>query len=357
LKEFFIGDLKIPVPIIQGGMGIGVSLSGLASAVANEGGIGTIATVGAGMLNGNSNKDIRKSNIDGVIHEIRRARQLSNGVLAVNIMSVLTDYSELVKVSIEENIDIIFSGAGLPLDLPKYKIKESKTKLVPIVSSGRAAEIIANKWIQNFNYIPDAFVIEGPEAGGHLGYKLSDLETQNHNLKDLLQDVLKVTSEISAKHNREIPVIAAGGIDSGAKMREFIELGATAIQMGTIFISTKECDASDKFKNAFFEAKEGDIKLLQSPVGLPGRAIGNEFLNAAERGEKRPTKCKYHCIKTCNPKTTNFCIADALLSAFYGDFDSGFAFSGANGYKINSMTTVKELFQRLKKEFHANSNH
>ncbi len=352
MKSFQIGDLTIPVPIIQGGMGIGISLSGLASAVAKEGGIGTIAAVGTGLIHGTPDKSYRQNNIEGLIGEIRKARQLTTGVLAVNIMSVLSNFSDLVQTSIKEKIDIIFSGAGLPLDLPKYKTNGSVTKLVPIVSSGRAALIIAKKWLQNYNYLPDAFVVEGPEAGGHLGFSFNDLETNKYNLQTIVQDVLKVIKDLKSTYNKEIPVIAGGGVTSGGQINKLFNLGVSGVQLGTSFIPTQECDASNNFKQAVIDAVQKKIRLIKSPVGMPGRAIENDFLLAAERGEKRPEKCKYRCIKSCNPKTTNYCIADALLSAYYGKFDAGFAFSGAKGYNIKSITTVKEVFERLKKEFY-----
>ncbi|MBN2165902.1 MAG: nitronate monooxygenase [Marinilabiliaceae bacterium] len=351
MKSFQIGDITIPVPIVQGGMGIGISLSGLASAVATAGGIGTIATVGVGLIHGTPDKSFRQNNIDGVIREIRKARQLTNGVLAVNIMSVLTNFDDLVRTSIDEKIDVIFSGAGLPLDLPKYKTEGCNTKLVPIVSSGRAAQVIAQKWLHNFNYLPDAFVVEGPEAGGHLGFSYNDLNAGKHNLDSLVKDVLKITGELAVTHNRNIPVIAGGGIINGKRIHEILSLGASAVQLGSSFIATKECDASDEFKEVIINASEKDIRLIQSPVGLPGRAVENEFLLAAERGEKRPKSCKFNCIKSCNPKTTSYCIADALYSAYYGRFDSGFAFSGAKAYQIKAITTVDEVFQRMIREY------
>lgn len=333
-------------------MGIGISLSKLAAAVANEGGIGTISAVGIGLIHGNPEKSMRQNHIDGLIYEISKARQLTSGVLAVNIMSVLTNFSDLVHTAIKEKIDIIFSGAGLPLDLPKYLTKESQTKLVPIVSSGRAALIIAKKWVTKYNYIPDAFVVEGPEAGGHLGFSINDLKKKKHNLAALVKEVLAVTKKITSEYNKEVPVIAAGGLTNGKQIRELLNLGASGIQFGTSFIATKECDASPEFKKAFMNSSSKDIRLIESPVGLPGRAIENEFLLAAERGEKRPAKCKYHCIKSCNPKTTNYCIADALLSAYKGKFDSGFAFSGSQGYNLKSITSVKDLFQRFIREYY-----
>ncbi len=351
MKSFKIGDLTIPVPIVQGGMGIGISLSGLASAVAKEGGIGTIAAVGTGLIHGTPDKSYRQNNIEGLIGEIRKARQATTGVLAVNIMSVLSNFSDLVQTSIKEKIDIIFSGAGLPLDLPKYKTKDSDTKLVPIVSSGRAALIIAKKWWQNFNYLPDAFVVEGPEAGGHLGFSFNDLEKNKYNLQTIVQEVLEITKDLKAKFKKEVPVIAGGGITTGGQISNLFNLGVSGVQLGTSFIPTRECDASTNFKQAFIDAVQKKIRLIKSPVGLPGRAIENDFLLAADRGEKRPEKCKYRCIKSCNPKTTSYCIAEALLSAYHGKFESGFAFSGAKGYSIKSITTVKEVFERLKDEF------
>ncbi|NBC83397.1 MAG: nitronate monooxygenase [Bacteroidetes bacterium] len=350
MKPFQIGDLTIPVPIVQGGMGVGISLSGLASAVASAGGIGTIATVGIGLIQGTPDKSFRQNNKEGVINEIRKARRLSNGILAVNIMSVLTNFSELVETAIQEKIDIIFSGAGLPLDLPKYKPKDSRTKLVPIVSSGRAAQIIARKWLQNYNYVPDAFVVEGPQAGGHLGFSYEDLESNKYTLEELVAEVVPLAEKLSADHHRIIPVIAGGGITSGAQIRNIMELGVSAVQIGSSFIATNECDASIDFKRAIIDATPNDIRWIKSPVGLPGRAIINEFLLAAERGEKRPRNCKFNCIKSCDPKTTAYCIADALSSAYHGDFESGFAFSGMNAHTINAITSVEEVIQRLTAE-------
>ena len=342
MRSLQIGDLTIPIPIVQGGMGIGISMSGLASAVARAGGIGVIASVGLGLIHGSEGKSYRQNNIDGLIGEIRKARQKTSGVLGVNIMSVLTNYGDLVETAISEKIDVIFSGAGLPLDLPKYKTPDSKTKLVPIVSSGRAAELIAKKWWQNYNYVPDAFVLEGPKAGGHLGFSFSDLENKTQTLEGLLPEVVKVAAELESNHNISVPIIAGGGITTGYQIAELLNLGASAVQIGTCFIATHECDANHAFKEAIVNAGEGNIKIIQSPVGLPGRAINNEFLLAASRGEKQPKNCKYNCIKSCDPKTTKYCITDALLAAYNGKFDSGFAFTGANfqGFFIDVFSYV-----------------
>lgn len=351
MNSFNIGNLKIPVPIIQGGMGIGISLSGLASAVANMGGIGVISTVGIGLARNYPANNFRKNNIDAIRAEIRKARELTKGVLGVNIMAVLTNFSDIVKTVIEEKIDIIFAGAGLPLDLPKYLREGFKTKLVPIISSGRAASIISKKWIQNFNYVPDAFVVEGPKAGGHLGFKADELENENNKLENLVTDVLEVTNELKAKYNRDIPVIAAGGIYTGDDMFQIMQKGASAVQLGTRFVATEECDASENFKRAFIRAKEEDIQIIKSPVGMPGRSIYNRFLRDAHNGLRKPKNCHYNCIKSCNPKTTLYCIADALFAAYKGNLKDGFAFTGTNAGKIIKISTVRAIFDELKKEF------
>jgi nitronate monooxygenase len=351
VKALKIGDLKIPVPIIQGGMGVGISMSRLASAVANKGGIGIIATVAIGLTDDTLKANYKKRNIEGVRNEIRKARELTHGVLGVNIMSVLTDFSEMVKTSIEEGIDIIFSGAGLPLDLPKYLVNGSKTKLVPIVSSGRAANILCTKWQQNYNYLPDALVVEGPKAGGHLGFKANALEDISNTLENLVEEVVKVAKEFKAKFNKEIPVIAAGGIYTGDDIYKIMERGASAVQLGTRFVATEECDASQEFKDAFIQARDEDIRIIKSPVGMPGRSIFNNFLDEAIKGNRRPKFCRHHCIKSCDPKTTNYCIADALLEAYRGNLNNGFVFTGVNGGRVEKISTVSEIFEELTSEY------
>jgi nitronate monooxygenase len=332
-------------------MGIGISLSGLASAVANMGGVGVISTVGIGLINNNANLSYRINNIDAIREEIRKARAKTVGVLGVNIMSVITNFSDMVKTSIEEGIDIIFSGAGLPLDLPKYLEEGIKTKLVPIVSSARAATIICQKWKQNFNFLPDAFVVEGPKAGGHLGFKSTGLEDENNKLEHILADVLEVSRDMKEKYNKEIPVIAAGGIYSGNDMFNMLKLGASGVQMGTRFVATEECDASIEFKEAFVKAKEEDIQIVKSPVGMPGRTIFNNFLKEAFQGERKPASCKHNCIKSCNPKTTSYCISEALLQAYRGNMADGFAFTGTNAGKVEGISTVGQVFTDLSDEY------
>jgi NAD(P)H-dependent flavin oxidoreductase YrpB (nitropropane dioxygenase family) len=351
MNELKIGDLVAKVPIIQGGMAVGISVSGLASAVANAGGIGVIATAGIGHLNMNPRTNYVQVNSDALTVEIRKAKEKSKGIIGVNIMVALSNYAEQVTVAINEGIDIIFSGAGLPLSLPSYLPEGNKTKLVPIVSSGKAAAIIARRWIDKYNYIPDAIVLEGPRAGGHLGFKKENLFNPKYELENLLPDVLKQAKLLEDKYNKPIPVIPAGGIYTGADIYKFIKMGASGVQMATRFVATYECDASDEFKNSYLQAKEEDIVIIDSPVGMPGRAIRNQFLTDVERGQKKPFKCPFHCIITCNVKDAPYCIAEALLNAKEGRINDGFAFSGANVYRVNDIVHVKDLISSLEAEY------
>jgi nitronate monooxygenase len=346
-----IGDLIAKVPIIQGGMGVGISLSRLASAVANEGGIGVIAAAMIGISEPDIATDGRNANIRALRREIRAAKEMTKGILGVNIMTALTNFSDLVKTSIDEGIDIIFSGAGLPTDLPGYLKEGCKTKLVPIVSSGRAAALICKKWIQKFNYIPNAFVVEGPKAGGHLGFKTEEIDNPEFSLENLVKNVLAAIKPFEKKFKKSIPVIAAGGIFTGADIKKFLKMGASGVQMGTRFVATHECDADEGFKQAFLPAKEEDMVIIKSPLGLPGRAIRNDFLEEVKKGKKTPFKCPYHCLKTCDYLKSPYCIAIALLNAKKGRLNKGFAFAGKNAFRVGEIVSVKELIQTLRQEF------
>lgn len=351
MKAFKIGDLNISIPVIQGGMGIGISLSGLASAVANEGGVGVISAVGIGMFDKDYARDFIGANIRALRNEIKAAREKTNGIIGVNIMVALTNFADMVKTSIAEKADIIFSGAGLPLNLPSYLTKEAKTKLVPIVSSGRAAQVICKKWKETYDYLPDAIVVEGPKAGGHLGFKREQLDDPEFELEKLVPDVINHVRPFEEKYNVSIPVIAAGGIYSGADIKKILDLGASGVQMGTRFVTTNECDASEKFKLAYINAVESDLQIIQSPVGMPGRAIRNEFIDKINRGEKKPVKCPYKCLKTCSIEKTPYCIFAALLNAMKGNFFNGYAFAGTNAWRSSKIISVKETFDALKNEF------
>lgn len=346
-----IGDLVSSVPIIQGGMGVGISMSGLASAVANEGGIGIIATAMIGIDEPDVSANPVAANIRALKREIRKARTMTKGIIGVNIMVALTHYAELVKASVEEAVDIIISGAGLPLDLPGYLVEGAKTKLVPIVSSARAAKILCQKWLSKYNRLPDAFVVEGPKAGGHLGFKKEQINDPEFTLEKLVKEVIDTVSDIAVKRDTIIPVIAAGGIYTGEDIRKMLNLGAAGVQMGTRFVATFECDAAFEFKKAYLDAKEEDLIIINSPVGLPGRALHNKFLDDVENGIKKPFRCPYHCIKTCDIENSPYCIALALAGAKKGKFKSGFAFAGANAYRINEIVSVKDLIRSLQLEF------
>ncbi|OJU12410.1 MAG: 2-nitropropane dioxygenase [Clostridiales bacterium 43-6] len=350
-KELVIGDLKAKLPVVQGGMGIGISLSGLSSAVANQGGIGVIGTAGIGLFETDAYSNYFEANIRALKNEIRKAREKTQGILGVNIMVALSNFADVVKTSIEEKIDIIFSGAGLPLNLPEFLQGSKHTKLVPIVSSGRAASIIMRKWIDKYKYVPDAIVVEGPKAGGHLGFKPDQLDDPNYSLDHILTDVLHTVTPVSEKYAKKIPVIAGGGIYTGSDIRKFIEMGASGVQMGTRFVTTEECDAAEGFKKAYVNAREEDISIIKSPVGLPGRVIRNQFVEQIELGERIPYKCPYHCIVTCDYKNSPYCIALALINAQKGNLNNGFAFAGTNAYQADRIIKVEDLISELTSEY------
>jgi nitronate monooxygenase len=346
-----IGDLISRIPIIQGGMGVGISLAGLASAVANEGGIGVIAAAMIGIDEPDITANPTEANIRALKREIRKARELTGGIIGVNIMVAMTHYADLVKASIEEGVDIIISGAGLPMDLPGYLVNGAKTRLVPIVSSARAAKLICQKWLAKHNYLPDAFVVEGPKAGGHLGFKKEQIDDPDYALDKLVKEVIESVKPFAAERNTTIPVIAAGGVFTGGDIREMLNLGAAGVQMGTRFVGTYECDASPGFKEAYLNARKENLVIIKSPVGLPGRAISNQFLDEVENGNKKPFKCPYQCIKTCDTAKSPYCIALALAGAKKGKFKNGFAFAGANAYRVNEIVSVKDLIRSLQLEY------
>ncbi len=350
-KELKIGGLTIPVPVIQGGMGVGISLSGLAVSVANQGGVGVISAAGLALVHRNSSVGYLDASIEGLRKEIRTAKEKTRGIIGVNVMMAMTNFADLIRTSIAEKADIIFSGAGLPLDLPKFLMPDSVTKLVPIVSSGRAAKIICEKWKSLFNYLPDAIVVEGPKAGGHLGFKRNQIDDQQYSLEELVPQVVSTVKVFEDKCDCKIPVIAAGGIYNGKDIYNIMSKGASGVQMGTRFVTTTECDASDAFKQSYIDAEQQDIEIINSPVGMPGRAVKNNFINKVKEGLKTPVKCPFHCIKSCNVSSSPYCIINALYSAYKGNMKSGFAFAGSNAYLATRIISVKEVFHELIDEF------
>ena len=351
MKKLNIGNLSISVPIVQGGMGVGISLSGLASAVANEGGVGVISSAGLGLLYRNLSKDYIQASIMGLKEELRKAREKTKGVIGVNVMVAMSNFADMVKTAIAEKADIIFSGAGLPLNLPSFLQKDSVTKLVPIVSSARAARVIAEKWHNLYNYLPDAFVVEGPKAGGHLGFKDEQINDEHFSLEHILPEVIDEVKDIETHYGKSIPVIVAGGIYTGEDIKRFMDMGAAGVQMGTRFVTTEECDASDIFKQTYIEAKQEDIQIIKSPVGMPGRAIFSKFIQKVKEGQKQPKTCMCKCIKTCDISKSPYCIIAALYNAFKGNMDNGYAFAGANAFRATKIVSVKETFRSLLDEY------
>ena len=353
MKELKIGNLVAKVPIVQGGMGVGISLSGLASAVANAGGVGVISAAGLGLIYNDISKNFNDACIHGLKQELRKAREATRGIIGVNIMVALSNFADMVRTSIEEKADIIFAGAGLPLNLPSFLKPNSVTKLVPIVSSARALKLICRRWIGEYGYTPDAVVVEGPKAGGHLGYSHEQINDENYSLENIVPEVVTAAREIGEQQGKFIPVIAGGGIYTGEDIYNITSLGADGVQMGTRFVTTDECDASKEFKQSYIDARKEDIEIIQSPVGMPGRAIHNNFLQKVKEGLKQPKACPFNCIKTCDVTHSPYCIMLALYNAYKGKMENGYAFCGSNAWRTDKIVSIKELIATLKAEFNA----
>ena len=323
-----------------------VSKANLAAAVANEGCAGVIATVGLGNFEHAPGSEFVELNRVALQDEIRKTRQMTNGIIGANVMVALSNYESLVKTCVEEKVDIIISGAGLPLQLPAYTA-ETDIKLVPMVSSARSLKLICRKWMKDFNRCPDAVVIEGGKAGGHLGYTLEQLEKNNPTLDEILADVLQLMQQLPTP----FPVIVAGGIFTGEEMAHYLKLGASGVQMATRFVCTEECDVDMKFKQAYLDAGPEDTTLIKSPVGMPGRVINNAFVKKINAGQTIPFKCKYRCLKSCNPAVAPYCIAEVLAKAAEGKLDEAFAFAGSNAWRCNEIVSVKSLIQKIMQEY------
>lgn len=346
-----IDDLQSELPIIQGGMGIGISGANLASAVAEEGAIGVISSVGLCALNTDSSMDNKTASKEIFRKEIRLAKSKTKGILGVNIMVAISDFDELVNIAVNEKADLIIVGGGLPLKNPVRKLGDIKTKILLKVSSARAANLVFKLWEKNHSNIPDGVVVEGPLAGGHLGFKPEDLELPQNKLERLIPEVIQAVIPFRNKFKKDIPVIAAGGIYTGADMCKFMKLGANAVKMATRFVATNECDASDEFKQAYINCKKEDIGIIQSPVGLPGRVIINDFTKKIVAGYKKPFNCPWQCLKNCNYKTAPYCISTALANAKIGNLKEGFVFAGANAYMVDKIISVKELIKTIMQEY------
>ena len=344
-----IGNLTAKIPIIQGGMGIGVSSSRLASAVANEGGIGIISAAQLGYDEPDFKKNPLEANLRSLKKHITLAKAKSpNGIIGINAMVATNNYEEHIKTAIEAGADLIISGAGLPTMLPKI-VKGYDVKIAPIVSSLKAAKVILKLWDKHDHVAPDFIVIEGPKAGGHLGFRLDELNDENFDFDKTVTDIINETKKYEEKYDKKIPIVVGGGVFDGKDIAHYLRLGASGVQMATRFVVTEECDASQEFKDAYINSTRDSIQIVKSPVGMPGRAIGNNFVKKASEGPLKVTHC-YNCLTPCNPANTPYCISQALINAVNGNIENGLVFCGENAYRINKMTTVKELIIELVEE-------
>ncbi|HWT75778.1 MAG TPA: nitronate monooxygenase family protein [Mobilitalea sp.] len=348
MKPLIIGDLIARIPIIQGGMGVGVSRSRLAGAVAQEGGIGIISTAQIGYDEPDFNRHQIESNLFAIKKHIKLAKDIANGgIVGVNIMVATKQYDRYVKAACEGGADVIISGAGLPVSLPEL-VKGFKTKIAPIVSSIRAAAVILKMWDKKYNTTADFIVIEGPRAGGHLGFSKEQLDHIDELDYDTeMKGIIECKKEYEAKYNRDIPVVIAGGIFDKEDIMHAMELGADGVQIATRFVVTEECDASQEYKDAYLAAKKEDIKIVISPVGMPGRALMNPFLQSVDTNGRIAVKKCFNCLEHCNPKDTPYCITKALINAVEGNIKEGLIFCGDNVHRLTKMTTVKELLAEL----------
>ncbi len=370
VKPLKIGHYTVKYPIIQGGMGVGISLSSLAGAVANAGGIGIISTAQIGFKKPEFAKNPLAANLKAIHEEFAKARMIApEGVLGFNIMVATKEYGQYVKEAVKAGANVIISGAGLPVDMPKFVaeaeeelradgIKKQSTMIAPIVSSVKSAAVICRMWDRKHKTVPDFVVIEGPCAGGHLGFSREQLtefgadtesvsKTYKQNkYKDEIRGIIKTVKEFADKYKKEIPVIVAGGIYDHKDVINQLELGADGVQVATRFVTTEECDADLAYKQAYISAKENDIVIVKSPVGMPGRAIKNRFLERVQEGKIPVTQC-FRCLTHCNPAETPYCITRALINAAEGNIDDALLFCGSNAYRSTRIETVSEVMKEL----------
>lgn len=342
-----IGDLVAEKPLVQGGMGVGISLSGLAGAVAAQGGIGMISGVQMGFREDDFRKNTLEANMRVMEREVRRAKEIANGqgIVGMNIMVAINNYAETVKAAVKSGIDLIVCGAGLPLSLPKL-VEGAKVKIAPIVSSGRAARVVLKSWVQKYSRLPDLVVVEGAKAGGHLGFKREELIDGSFKaLGDIVAEVKAELKPYEDEHHVSIPVVAGGGVRDAAEFSSLLEQGANGVQVATPFIATEECDAAQAYKEVYVRAKDEDLRIVQSPAGMPGRAIFSPLLERLEHGREAIKYCT-RCLAPCNPATTPYCITQALMSAADGNWEEGLFFAGTGVGLIDRISNVKDVFAK-----------
>lgn len=347
LKPLKIGNLIAKIPVVQGGMGVGVSLSGLAGAVAKEGGVGIISTAQIGYKEDGFEADPIGTNLRAIETEVKKARAIApKGIIGVNIMVATRQYEEYVKAAVKAGVDLIISGAGLPMTLPELT-KGFATRLAPIVSSLKSVQVIWKYWEKKYNVAPDMVVIEGPKAGGHLGFSYEQLQDiPGLNFEEEIKKIINFVKENAARIGKEISVVVAGGIYDRKDAERAIELGADGVQMATRFVTTHECDASMEYKQSYIDAKEEDIIIVKSPVGMPGRAIKNPFMDKAALGQVPHGKC-HLCISTCKPAETPYCITEALVNAVTGNTENALLFCGTNAYRATKLESVADIMREF----------
>lgn len=357
LNALKIGKYTIEYPIVQGGMGLGISWDKLAGTVSLEGGLGVISSVGTGYY---ENTHFSKKNINTRPFEtenfysktalttiVENARKICGSKpLAMNILYAINDYERVIKDSCEAGVNIIITGAGLPTNMPEFTADYPDVALVPIVSSAKALKIICKRWTQRYNRLPDAIVVEGPLSGGHQGFTYEQCSQEEYQLENL---IAPIKEEIKAWG--DFPLIAAGGIWDRSDIDKMIALGADGVQMGTRFIGTHECDADKNFKEVLLKAQKEDIQLFKSPVGYPARGVRTNLIRMVEKREGPAIRCISNCVSPCHrgqeAKAVGYCIADSLSDAYMGKLETGLFFTGANGFKLNEIISVKELIAKL----------
>ena len=346
-----MGNIEAKVPLIQGGMGVGISLGRLAGAVAKEGGIGIISAAQIGFKEPDFDTNTKEANLRAIQKEYDKARAIApDGIIGFNIMVAMRHYEEYVRAAIDAGADLILSGAGLPTDLPRIA-GDSRAKLAPIVSTDKSAKVILKYWGRKYKRMPDLLVIEGPKAGGHLGFTKEQLKAYDQAAYDAeVSDILDTVRSYEEEFQCRIPVALAGGIENKAQAEHAFSLGVDAIQAATRFVTTEECDANIKYKEAYLNAKETDIVIVKSPVGMPGRAILNPFMEKVMAGERIPHSSCHGCLQKCNPSEIPYCITDALVHAARGEVDDALLFCGAYAYKADHLETVKEVIDSLMPE-------
>lgn len=343
LKPLKIGELTARIPVIQGGMGVGISLSGLAGAVAANGGVGIISAAQIGYRDKDFDIDPIGCNLRGIKDEIDKARKIAkDGIIGVNIMVATKKYEVYVKAAVAAGVDLIISGAGLPMTLPAL-IGKARTKIAPIVSSLKSAQVIMKYWLKKYNRLPDMVVVEGPLAGGHLGFSAEQLShIEELNYAEEISKIIDCVKDYSREHDKEIPVVVAGGIYTREDAENYFNLGASGVQIGTRFVTTYECDASEAYKHAYINAEKEDIVIIKSPVGMPGRGISNSFIQRAGK-EKIPHGRCHNCLATCKPGETPYCITEALINAVKGKVEEGLLFCGSNAYRAQKLEYVSDI--------------